>query len=117
MQTSFGVGRTVATLGTSLAILGYGLGVMIWSPMSEAIRLGRKPIYVGTLIVFVALQVPTVLAINIKMLLVFRFLGGIFGSPVLAIGGASINDMYTPSDRGYAVVLWDVVSIATPGTA
>ena len=89
---------------------------MFWSPLSEAIRIGRKPIYIGTLLVFVALQIPTVLAKNIEMLLIFRFLGGIFGSPVLAIGGASINDMYSASERSYAIVLWDVVSIVTPGT-
>jgi len=84
--------------------------------MSEAIRLGRKPVYLVTLTVFVGLQVPTALAKNFGMLLAFRFLGGIFGAPVLAMGGASINDMYTPTQRGYAIVLWDVVSVAAPGT-
>ena len=106
----------MATLGTTLAILGYGLGVMFWSPLSEAIRIGRKPIYIGTLLTFVVLQIPTVLATNIEMLLIFRFLAGIFGSPVLAIGGASIGDMYNASERGYAMVLWDVISVAAPGT-
>lgn len=102
-------------MGTTLTLLGYGVGVMFWSPLSEAIRFGRKPIYIGTLCVFVALQIPTVFASSIGMLLVFRFLSGIFGAPVLAIGGASINDMYTASERGYAIVLWDVVSVAAPG--
>lgn len=83
--------------------------------MSEAIRIGRKPVYLVTLTVFVGLQVPTALAQNFGMLLAFRFLSGIFGAPVLAIGGASINDMYTPTQRGYAIVLWDVVSVAAPG--
>lgn len=115
MQHHFGVSTILATLGTSLAILGYGLGVMIWSPMSEAIRIGRKPVYIVTLLVFVILQAGTALAVNFGMLLAFRFLSGIFGSPVLAIGGASINDMYNPAQRGYAIVLWDVVSIAAPG--
>lgn len=88
---------------------------MIWSPMSEAIRIGRKPVYLVTLAVFVGLQVPTALAKNFGMLLAFRFLSGIFGAPVLAMGGASINDMYTPTQRGYAIVIWDVVSVAAPG--
>ncbi|KAL8706259.1 MAG: hypothetical protein Q9201_000696 [Fulgogasparrea decipioides] len=114
-QHHFGVGEVAATLGTSLGILGYGLGVMIWSPMSEAIRLGRKPVYLVTLTIFVGLQIPTVLAKNFGMLLAFRLLSGIFGAPVLAIGGASINDMYPPTQRGYAIILWDVVSIAAPG--
>ena len=83
--------------------------------MSEAIRIGRKPVYIVTLLVFVALQAGTALARNFGMLLAFRFLSGIFGAPVLAMGGASITDMYSPTERGYAIVIWDVVSIATPG--
>jgi len=52
--------------------------------MSEVPQIGRMPVYIGTLIVFVALQVPTALASNIGSLLAFRFLTGFFGSPVLA---------------------------------
>ena len=115
LQAHFGVGQVAATLGTSLAILGYGLGVMIWSPLSEAIRFGRKPVYLATLAIFVGLQVPTALAKHFGTLLAFRFLSGIFGAPVLAIGGASINDMYPPTQRGYAIFIWDVVSTLAPG--
>ena len=52
--------------------------------MSEIPVIGRSPIYILTLIVFVVLQVPTALASNLGMLLAFRFLTGFFGSPVLA---------------------------------
>lgn len=83
--------------------------------MSEAIRFGRKPVYLVTLTVFVAFQLPTALAKNFGMLLAFRFLSGIFGAPVLAMGGASINDMYPPTQRGYAIIVWVVVSIVAPG--
>lgn len=115
VMSHFGVSSTIAMLGTALALLGYGIDVMFWSPLSDAIRFGRKPIYIGTLCVFVALQVPAVFANNIGMLFVFRFLSGIFGAPVLTIGGASFNDMYTASERGYVIVLWDVVSVSAPG--
>lgn len=60
----------------------------IWSPMSEIPQIGRNPIYLATLAVFVAFQAPTALASNFGMLLAFRFLTGFFGSPVLATGGA-----------------------------
>lgn len=48
--------------------------------MSEVPRIGRNPVYIGTLIVFVALQVPTALAVDqhLGMLLAFRFLTGFF---------------------------------------
>ena len=87
----FGVSEVKATLGLTLFVAGYGLGPMIWAPMSEIPQIGRNPIYIGTLAVFVIFQVPTALAVNFAMLLCFRFLTGFIGSPVLATGGASIS--------------------------
>ena len=68
---AFGVSQVVATLGLSLFMAGYGIGPFIWSPMSEVYMIGRNPIYIITLAIFVALQVPTVLAMNLGMLLAF----------------------------------------------
>lgn len=76
---------------------------MLWSPMSEIPQIGRNPVYVGTLIIFVLFQIPTALASNFGMLLAFRFLTGFFGSPVLATGGATLADIYTPKKRAYAI--------------
>ena len=79
---------------------------MLWSPLSEIPMIGRNPIYLATLVVFVAFQVPTALATNFGMLLAFRFLTGFFGSPVLATGGASLADIWTPAKRAYAIAIW-----------
>lgn len=68
----FGVSQTKATLGLTLFVAGYGLGPMIWAPMSEIPQIGRNPIYIGTLAVFVIFQVPTALAVN--------FVGVLFGA-------------------------------------
>lgn len=64
--------------------------------MSEMPFFGRNPIYIGTLLAFVLLQLAVIYAKNFGMLLAFRFLTGFIGSPVLATGGASIADMYAP---------------------
>lgn len=69
--------------------------------MSEIPQIGRNPIYLATLAVFVAFQAPTAMASNFGMLLAFRFLTGFFGSPVLATGGASLADIWMPSKRAY----------------
>lgn len=74
------------------------MGPMIWAPMSEIPQIGRNPVYIGTLFVFVIFQVPTALSVNFGMLLAFRFLTGFIGSPVLATGGASIADSMWISD-------------------
>lgn len=110
----FGVSQVAATLGLCLFVAGYGLGPMFWSPMSEIPQIGRNPIYIGTLAVFVALQAPTALASNFGMLLAFRFITGFFGSPVLATGGASLADIWNPKKRAYAMSIWGIAAICGP---
>lgn len=106
VMATFGVSQVAATLGLSLFVAGYGLGPMLWSPMSEIPQIGRNPIYLVTLLIFVALQAPTALASNFGMLLAFRFITGFFGSPVLATGGASLGDIWAPKKRAYAISIW-----------
>ncbi len=67
--------------------------------MSEIPQIGRNPVYIGTLFVFVLFQIPTALSVNFGMLLAFRFVTGFIGSPILATGGASLSDVYTPRKR------------------
>lgn len=87
---------------------------MIWAPMSEIPQIGRNPVYIATLIVFVLFQIPTALASNFGMLLAFRFLTGFFGSPALATGGASIGDMYSPAKRTYGLAVWGIGAVSGP---
>jgi MFS transporter, DHA1 family, multidrug resistance protein len=87
---------------------------MVWAPLSEIPQIGRNPIYIGTLIVFVALQLPVIFTKNFGMLLAFRFLTGFFGSPVLATGGASIGDIYKPKKRAYAMAIWGISAVSGP---
>lgn len=110
----FGVSQTAALLGLSLFVLGYALGPMVWAPMSEVPQIGRNPVYIGTLVVFVIFQVPTALATNFGMLLAFRFLTGFIGSPSLATGGASIGDMYSPAKRTYGLAVWGIGAVSGP---
>ncbi|KAJ9647931.1 GTPase-activating protein [Coniosporium tulheliwenetii] len=81
VQQAFGVSQVAATLGLTLFVAGYGIGPMLWSLISEIPQIGRNPIYIATLFVFVLFQIPTALAVNLGMLLAFRFLTGFFGSP------------------------------------
>jgi len=110
----FGVGQVPATLGLTLYVAGYGLGPVIWSPMSEVPQIGRLWVYIGTLFIFVLFQLPTVYAKNFGMLLAFRFLTGFFGSPALATGGATIADMYRPQKQAYGLAIWGIGAVCGP---
>ncbi|KAF9740656.1 hypothetical protein PMIN06_000382 [Paraphaeosphaeria minitans] len=114
VMAEFGVSQVAATLGLTLFVAGYGLGPLLWSPLSEIPQFGRNPIYIATLLVFVLFQIPTALASNFGMLLAFRFLTGFFGSPALATGGATIADMYRPSKQAYGLSIWGIGAVCGP---
>lgn len=96
-------------------VLGYGIGPLLWSPMSEIPVIGRNPPYIATFAIFVILCVPTALADNFAGFLVLRFLHGYFGSPALATGGATMGDMYSLLKLPYLLTFW--VAAATCGPA
>ncbi|PRP85221.1 hypothetical protein PROFUN_06991 [Planoprotostelium fungivorum] len=114
VTVDLGVNQTDAVLGLSLFVLGYGLGPMIWAPMSEIPAIGRMPVYIFTLIAFVAIQVPTALIQSLGGLLALRFAAGFIGSPSLATGGASLNDIYTPKKRAYSLGVWGAAAACGP---
>ena len=106
VMQEFGVSTLVATLGLSLYVLGYGTGPLIFSPLSEIPIIGRNPVYIITMFLFVIISIPTAFVGNFGGLLVLRFLQGFFGSPCLASGGASIGDMYSLMSLPYALMAW-----------
>ena len=100
----FGVNVQTASLILSMYVLAYGLGPMLWSPLSEIPAIGRNPPYIFTFAIFVILTVPTALVKNFAGLVVLRFLQGFFGSPCLATGGASLQDMFNIVKMPYIMV-------------
>jgi DHA1 family multidrug resistance protein-like MFS transporter len=95
VMEKFNVGPTAAALPLSLYVLAYGIGPLIWAPLSEIPVIGRSPVYAITMVLFTILSVPTALVDNFAGLLVLRFLQGFFGSPCLANGAATMQDMYS----------------------
>lgn len=110
----FNVSDTTALVGLTVFIAGYGIGPMLWAPLTEFPQIGRLPVYVITQIAFVALQFPTIYANNIHTLLAMRFLAGFVGSPALAVGGATMADMFPPKYLAYAIGVWGCGAICGP---
>ncbi|TIA51902.1 MFS general substrate transporter [Aureobasidium pullulans] len=121
VMEKFHVSQTVATLGLTLFVLGYAVGCqlrkvgpMFLAPLAEAPPIGRKPVYLVTLFIFVVLNFPVIYAPNIATLLMFRFLTGFIGSPVLATGGASLADLWSRKKVAYAIGIWGVAAVCGP---
>lgn len=114
IMQDFNVSQTVGYLPLSLFVLGYGIGPMILSPLSEHAAIGRVYIYIITLAIFVILQIPTALSKNIASMLVLRFLAGFFASPALATGGASVGDVITLARIPEGLASWGVCATSGP---
>ncbi|KAF2811077.1 MFS general substrate transporter [Mytilinidion resinicola] len=110
----FGVSQQQAALGLSMYVLAYGIGPLVFSPMSEIPIIGRNPPYMITFAIFVILCIPTAVVDNFAGLIILRFLQGFFGSPSLATGGATLQDMYSLIKLPYALSLWALAATSGP---
>ncbi|GEQ67882.1 hypothetical protein JCM33374_g1548 [Metschnikowia sp. JCM 33374] len=106
--------RLMANLRLTCFAFGYGVGPMVFSPLSENARFGRTTIYLTTLILFFILQFPCALVTDIASLSVLRFFAGFFASPSLATGGASIGDVVSAPYMPMALAWWSVGAFSAP---
>ncbi|PMD38384.1 MFS general substrate transporter [Hyaloscypha variabilis F] len=96
----FGVSEVAESLATGLFLVGFGFGALFAGPISETV--GRNPVYIVTLAVYMIWIMASALAPNLGAQLVFRFLAGFFGSTPLTCAGGSISDLWDPMERVYA---------------
>ncbi|KAL6695479.1 MFS general substrate transporter [Trichoderma pleuroticola] len=102
----FGVSVEASELGLALYVLAYGVGPLIFGPLTEIPVIGRNPVYYLTFLVFFALSFPAATINSFGGLLAVRFFAGFFGSVGIAIGGASIQDVFTLIYFPYGLGWW-----------
>ncbi|XHG07310.1 hypothetical protein AWENTII_010464 [Aspergillus wentii] len=100
----FGVSVEVATLSSSLYIIGYASGPLIWAPLSE-LKGRRLPIVIAML-GFGIFNTAVAVAKDLQTLMICRFFSGIFGSSPLAVVAAIFSDMYNNRTRGVAITMF-----------
>ncbi|CDO57886.1 similar to Saccharomyces cerevisiae YBR008C FLR1 Plasma membrane multidrug transporter of the major facilitator superfamily [Geotrichum candidum] len=103
-----------AILPLTVFILGYGIGPMFLSPLSEHPPIGRTYIYVVTLFIFVIVQIPTALADTIEKIVGLRLIAGFMASPALSTGGATIGDMVHPNNLYKGLIVWALFAFSGP---
>ncbi|KAJ7803202.1 major facilitator superfamily domain-containing protein [Mycena olivaceomarginata] len=116
IMQEFNASLVMATLGLTLYVLAYGIGPMFLTPLQELPFLGRNPVYIATLFLFVIFQIPLITAKNIHTVLAMRFMTGLFGSPALATGGASMGDIFPSHQHPYVLGIWALGAVAGPIT-
>ncbi|ANB11430.1 Flr1p [Sugiyamaella lignohabitans] len=117
IQEQFGVGHVAATLNLSVYVFGYGLGPMIFSPLSEEVKIGRNRLYIVTLFLFFIFQIPAALATNLGGLIVVRFIAGFLSSPAISTGGATLGDFVSSEKLPLLIGAWACGAVAAPSAA
>ncbi len=86
VASEFDVGTQVSTLGTTLFLFGFGLGPLLWAPLSEVF--GRKNAVLPPMFIAAMFAFGTATAKDIQTIMITRFFAGFFASaPVTNTGG------------------------------
>ncbi|KAE8132031.1 major facilitator superfamily domain-containing protein [Aspergillus pseudotamarii] len=104
--------RTLGTLAVSIYLLGFALGPLFISSLSE--MYGRLIVYHISNAVFVIFVVACALSHTPAQFLVFRFINGCAGAAPLALGGGTIADVIPVEKRGAAAALFGLGPLLGP---
>lgn len=111
-KEDFGVSEIVETLATSTYLIAFGFGSLIAAPFSETV--GRNPVYIFTLCIFMLFIMASGLAPGIGAQLAFRFIAGLFGCTPLTTFGGSMADLFDPLGRTIAFSVCCCLSFLGP---
>ena len=108
----FGVSVLASNLVTTLFLLGYCFGPLLWAPLSESY--GRRYIFYGTYICYFVFGFLCAFTNTFAGLLVGRFLTGTFASAALSNVPGVLADLWPPIERGNAMVTFSMMTFAGP---
>ncbi|KAK9475292.1 putative MFS multidrug transporter, partial [Dipodascopsis tothii] len=112
VNDKYNVSSEVSTLTCSIMVIGFAVGPLAWSPLSE--QFGRRPVYFISLGLYTIFNIPCALSPNIGGLLVSRFLCGVFSSSGLVLAGGTIADIWRMEERGNAIAYFAAAPYCGP---
>ncbi|CAI7598312.1 unnamed protein product [Penicillium discolor] len=112
ISEEFGISSEVATLGTSLLLFGLGLGPLLWAPLSELY--GRKTAVLPPYFLAAIFSFATATAKDVQTIMITRFFTGFFGSAPVTNTGGVLGDIWTPEQRGAAIVGYAMAVVGGP---
>ncbi|KAK8207206.1 MFS multidrug transporter [Phyllosticta capitalensis] len=112
ISKEFNVGTTVATLGTSLLLFGFGVGPLVFAPLSEVY--GRKSAVLAPYFIAAIFSFATATAKDFQTIMLTRFFCGVFGSAPITNTGGVLGDIWSAKERGLAMVGYAMAVVGGP---
>lgn len=104
-----------ATFTVSIYILGFCIGPLVVSSMSEVY--GRLIIYHVCDVFYVGFSLGCAFATSDVQFLIFRFLCGCAASAPMTVGAGTLADMFPPEERGKAMAIYGLGPLLGPVSA
>lgn len=101
LATAFGTDVGTVGLAVPAYLIPYGLMTLFWGPLSD--RTGRRPVILGSLVVFASLTAGTAMVSGVTAFIVMRIATGIAASGVVPISLVLIGDVFPFAERGRAL--------------
>lgn len=111
----FGFGREVGALGTTLYVLGFSTGPILWAPTSEL--WGRRWLLVLGFFGFSVFTIACATAKDTQTLMLCRFFSGLFAASPVTLVPASLSDLFNNVHRGIAIAMYTLAMFTGPYTA
>ncbi|GAB1310728.1 Synaptic vesicle transporter SVOP [Madurella fahalii] len=112
VSEEFGVSHEAALVPISVFVVGFGVGPMVFAPLSEVY--GRRIIYGSTLLLAVIFIIPCAVSKNIGTLIVCRTIDGIaFSAPMTLVGG-TLADLWRNEERGVPMAAFSAAPFIGP---
>ncbi|KAL2133207.1 hypothetical protein VTI74DRAFT_2752 [Chaetomium olivicolor] len=112
IAAEFRVANQVSILGTSLFLIGFGVGPLLWAPLSEVY--GRRVAVFAPMFVAGCFSFGSATAKDFQTLMLTRFWGAFFASAPVTNTGGVLGDLFGPAERGIAMAGYAMAVVAGP---
>ncbi|GAA5891372.1 hypothetical protein JCM8208_002605 [Rhodotorula glutinis] len=112
MAAHYNVSEEVITLTVCVFVVGFGLGPLLLSPLSE--MYGRRIVYVVSVFLYFIWTLPECITDSVAVLIIFRFLAGCSIAGVMCNAAGSIGDVWHVNERGFPMAIFSGILFISP---
>jgi len=99
-------------LTISSYLLGFAVGQILYGPLSD--RVGRRPVILAALVIYVAATVVCAVAQTIGILIALRFVQALGGAGCIVLARAAVRDLYSGERAGRELSLMGSITAFAP---
>ncbi|KAF8996139.1 MFS polyamine transporter [Cyathus striatus] len=107
-----GIKQIITNLTVTCFVIGFGIGPLFFAPLSEV--LGRRPMYIVSILLYFLFTFPGALAKNAATLVIARQIAGIAASAPMCNVGGTIADIWAIEDRGAPMAVFSATIFVGP---